>query len=573
MLGSWLDFRQNKNLATHDITPGDIFLDASNLPGLSVEQFEGRIVQPVSPRTIWMIGAGFALVAIAFIWQLFNLQIQNGAQFAAVAQENRLAHSLLFAQRGVIYDRTGKELVWNESAEDLPYALRKYSELPGLSHVLGYVRYPKTDTAGVWWRTELAGVSGAESVFDAVLAGKNGTEMAEVDAHGDIQRRSLIAPPRDGGSVRLSIDAEMQSKLYTTLAKHAETHHFVGGAGVILDVMTGEIIALTSVPEYKSQILTNGDRALVAEYSGDSRTPFLNRALAGVYTPGSIVKPLFAAAALAEGIIAPDKQIFSPGFISIPNPYNPDKPTIIKDWRAHGWTAMREAISVSSDVYFFSIGGGYEDQKGLGISRIDTYARKFGLGKPTGFDYGGESEGVIPTPEWKKEVFGEEEPWRLGDTYNTSIGQYGFQVTPMQMVRAVAAIANGGTLPAPHMLASSTPVHTPIGIDDEYLQVVREGMRLAVTSNLGTARALNIAGFPIAGKTGTAELGSRKQYMNSWVVGFWPYDKPQYAFAVVLERAPAGTLSGAAPAMRPFFEWVAHHESDDTEGVTNIQED
>ena len=125
------------------------------------------------------------------------------------------------------------------------------------------------------------------------------------------------------------------------------------------------------------------------------------------------------------------------------------------------------------------------------------------------------------------------------------------------MARVVAAIANGGSLLVPHIMASTTPVMTQVGISDDKLQVVREGMRLAVTSSIGTARSLNIPGFSIAGKTGTAEVGTRKQFMNSWSIGFWPYEHPQYAFAVVLERAPAGTLAGAAPAMRGFFEWLA----------------
>lgn len=540
-----------------DITPGDIFLDSSNLPGLAVEQFEGRIERPVSPIAVWMVGAAFSIVAIGFAWQTFNLEIVRGTHFAAIAEENRLAHSLLFAERGVIYDRTGKELAWNERSEELPYALRRYADLPGLSHTLGFVRYPRADNAGIWWRTDLSGVSGAELIFDDLLGGVNGTEMAEVDAHGMITRRMLIEPPRDGKNVTLSIDAEMQSKLYDTLLRHVEQQGFQGGAAVIMDVRTGEINALVSIPEYSSQAMTDGDHDTVEHYANNPRKPFLNRAIGGAYTPGSIVKPIFASGALQERIIDPLKAIFSPGYITIPNPYNPDKPTIIKDWRAHGWTTMREAISVSSDVYFFAVGGGYEDQEGLGIARLDKYARAFGLGKETGIDLVGEVSGVIPTPDWKREVFGEAEPWRLGDTYNTAIGQYGFQVTPIQMARAIAAVANGGSLPTPHIIASSTPVLTPTGVSDDYLTVVREGMRLAVTSSVGTARALNIFGFPIAGKTGTAEVGTHKQYMNSWTVGFWPVDKPHYAFAVVLERAPVGTPSGASPAMRPFFEWLA----------------
>lgn len=555
---SWLKSKKT----FRDITPDDVFLDSSNLPGLAVEQFEGRVEQPVSAIAVWMVFVALVLVAGVFLWRIFDLQVSKGAQYALAAENNRLAHSLIFAERGVLIDRTGKELAWNEKSEELPYSLRRYIELPGLSHVLGFVRYPRADNSGVWWRTDLKGTSGAELIFDDILDGENGTEMTEIDAHGNIARHTLIEPPSNGKSVTLSIDAEMQSKLYKILSNHASVYGFDGGAAIILDVRTGEIIALVSIPEFSSQILTDGARDLVERYTNDPRKPFLNRVIGGAYTPGSIVKPFFAAGALQEKIIDPLKSIFSPGFITVPNKYNPDKPTIIKDWRAHGWTAMREALAVSSDVYFFSIGGGYEEQEGLGIARLGVYARSFGLGKETGVDFIGEVPGTVPSPAWKEGVFGKDEPWLLGDTYNTAIGQYGFQVTPIQMARAIAAVANGGALPIPHITASTTPVLIPTGVSDAHLQIVRDGMRLGVTSDTGTARALNIYGFPVAAKTGTAEVGARNQYMNSWVVGFWPYEKPHYAFAVVLERAPSGTLAGASPAMHSFFEWLAERDID-----------
>ena len=131
------------------------------------------------------------------------------------------------------------------------------------------------------------------------------------------------------------------------------------------------------------------------------------------------------------------------------------------------------------------------------------------------------------------------------------------QVTPLQVVRAFAALANGGALPTPTIVRGAASESEKIAIPDEYMQVAREGMRLAVTSENGTARAINVGGMELAGKTGTAQLGYHNEFMNSWVVGFWPYENPRYAFAVVLEHAPAGTLSGAAPGMSSFFRWLA----------------
>src|SRR3989344_3146328 len=141
---------------------------------------------------------------------------------------------------------------------------------------------------------------------------------------------------------------------------------------------------------------------------------------------------------------------------------------------------MREAIAVSSDEYFYTIGGGYESQKGLGIAKLDEYARIFGLGTPSGIALLGEASGVIPTPEWKEAVFGPDDPWRIGNTYHTAIGQFGFQLTPLQAVRFTAAIANGGKLLVPQVVASSSPVYKNVRVSDIHLSVVRDGMRLAV---------------------------------------------------------------------------------------------
>ena len=275
------------------------------------------------------------------------------------------------------------------------------------------------------------------------------------------------------------------------------------------------------------------------------------------------MKPIFAAAALNEGIISPDKQILSTGAITIPNPYDSAHPSVFRDWRVHGWIDMRTALAVSSDEYFYTIGGGYGGQAGLGIARIDEYAARFGFGTTTGIALFGEKGGVVPSVAWKEQTF-PGDPWRIGDTYHTAIGQYGFQITPLQAVRYIASIANGGKLLTPQLIASSTPRYTDIGIPDADLQIVREGMRLAVTSTRddATVKFFNMAGIQLAAKTGTAQIGAHNEWMNSWSVGFWPADHPQYAYAVVLERAPAGTLSGAAPGILPFFQWLisAHPE-------------
>jgi penicillin-binding protein 2 len=219
---------------------------------------------------------------------------------------------------------------------------------------------------------------------------------------------------------------------------------------------------------------------------------------------------------------------------------------------------MRRAIAVSSDVYFYEIGGGFENQPGLGIEKIEKYMRLFGFGETIQDNPLFDRTGTIPSPEWKKENF-EDGSWRIGDTYHTSIGQYGFQVTPIQVARAVASIANNGALLSPTILQTSEPEaikkSEPLGFSDEQMSIVKDGMRLAVIE--GTASGLNIPQVTIAAKTGTAELGASKKFVNSWIVGFFPYEKPRFAFAAIMEKGPYDNTIGALYVVRQLFEWMA----------------
>ncbi|MEK9154398.1 MAG: penicillin-binding transpeptidase domain-containing protein, partial [Patescibacteria group bacterium] len=512
----------SKRANDREIAPDEIFLDSSNLPGRNDPQIEARVVRFLGNRSIVGIGVVFAIVTTIFSARSFELGIVHGTEYAEISRENRLDHSIIFAARGIIYDRTRREIAWNTApASSTPgsFALRKYIDMPGLSLILGFVKYPKADDEGYWWREETMGVSGSEGVFDEALRGKNGSIMVETDALGNKERQGIVMPTQNGSDIRLSIDAEVQSKLFSLLSTHAARQGFIGGAAAIMDVRTGELLALTSFPEYDNRAFTSGDASTVRKTSTDPATPLLNRAVSGLYAPGSIVKPIFAAAALNERIIDPEKKILSTGAITIPNPYDPKHPSVYRDWTVHGLVNMREAIAVSSDEYFYQIGGGYGSQKGLGIGRLEEYARRFGLGAPTGIELMGEERGVIPTPEWKAAVFQEDDPWNIGNTYHTAIGQYGFQITPLQAVSFTAAIANGGKLLRPSILIGSpyqsgVSDYTDVGIPDSYIQIVREGMRLAVTSTRSdaTVKVLNISGLPIAAKTGTAQIGAKNQW-------------------------------------------------------------
>lgn len=524
-----------------ELAPDEIFLDSSNLPEFDRDRLEGKLEKPLPERAYIGLSSAVVLIFLVLTVQAANLGLVQGAQFAAQSERNRLRPEVLFAKRGAIVDRTGTPLAWNEPGE-AGHPKRVYKS-PGFGLLLGYVSYPKKDKAGFYYDTDIKGLGGIELQYNDVLAGRNGTLLIEEDALGKVQSQGSVVAPVDGQTLTLSIDARAQKAFYDAVKELADRIPYQGGAAVLMDAQTGEIHALVSYPEYDPNVLSSGGPAeTIRNYQRDSRQPYLDRPVSGLYTPGSIVKPMIAAAAYHDGIISAEKAIVSTGSISIPNPYDPSKPTIFRDWKAHGATDMRRAIAVSSDVYFYSIGGGFGDQKGMGIERLAFWYRAFGFTSGTGIDLPGEETGFVPTPAWKEETYGE--PWRIGNTYHTSIGQYAVQVTPIEAARATAAIANGGKLVRPTLVAGQTPQGQTIAISPDALRIAREGMRQGVTE--GTSLGLNdLSSYvKIASKTGTAQLGANNEWYNTWAVGFFPYDNPKYVFTVVMEKAPAGTSVG-----------------------------
>jgi len=543
------------------VEPDEIFLDSKNLQNFDQQQFAGRIETPLKKSTVFLIGGFFTLILFVFFLRLGHLQIVKGEEYRDISERNTLKKDFIFADRGIIFDRNGKELAWNTKIPDLDFAQRTY-ETPGFSHVLGYVSYPSKDKSGVYWQKEFIGKDGLEKQYNDFLTGENGAKVVEEDVFGKVQSENTLDHPKMGGDLFTTIDKEIQQELFLMIENFSKEFSYNGGGAVIMDIQNGEIVASVSYPEYDSNILSDGkDSASINKYLTDKRKVFLNRPVAGLYTPGSIVKPFFALGALDLGIISPSKKIYSSGQIEIPNPYFPDQKTIFRDWKAHGWTNMTEAIAVSSDVYFYAIGGGYADQQGMGIANLEKYARMFNIGTKTNVDLPGEVEGIIPNPEWKARNF-KGEPWRLGNTYHTSIGQYGFQVTPLEMTRAVSTLATYGKVVTPHFLlnAQETKENTYfIELNKKNVAVALQGMRDTVT--YGTAVTLNVPYANIAAKTGTAELGVRKDRINSWIVGFFPYENPKYAFTFLMESGPSKT-GGASVLSRRFFDWMSQNKAE-----------
>lgn len=545
---------------SREIDPDEIFLDSSNLPAFDRQQFEGRLEKPIPRRTILVAGFSFLLLLLLFIGRSFALQIERGEQYAKLSEENRLRHTVIFGERGLFTDRRGELLTWNIADPSEPeFSKRRFTAREGLALLLGYLKYPSKDSAGFYYQVDFEGMDGVEKFFSEYVTPEHGLKIVETDAFGAVQSESVLRPPKNGARVTLTIDARISEKLHELIKALSALRRFDGGAGVLMDVETGELLALTSVPEYDSQILTSGkERDAIARFVADARTPFLNRVTTGLYTPGSVVKPFVAVGALEEEIITPEKELISTGSIAIENPFDKTKVTVFPDWKAHGVVDMRRALAVSSDVYFYMIGGGFEGQRGLGIGNIEKYLRLFGFGEePGGSDFFG-AAGVIPNPEWKREHFAGD-AWRLGNTYHTAIGQYGLQVTPLQVVRAVAALANGGKLLEPRLVreGGEPPAFRAIPVSPASLSVVREGMRQAVRS--GTASGLYLPQVSVAAKTGTAELGVSKRFVNSWITGFFPYEHPRYAFAIIMEKGPRENTVGALSVMRELLEWMSVH--------------
>jgi penicillin-binding protein 2 len=550
-------FRRTHLHKHKDIAPDEIFLDDKNLPDFNVHQFEGRIENPITRTTIIVLGAFFLLVGAIFAGRTGLLQVRDGAAYFSQSERNRLDHQLLFPERGIITDRNGVELAWNTpSTEDLGFSLRQYTKTPGYGGILGFLHYPARDKKGVYYRTDYEARTGIELFYNDLLKGVPGLRIIETDAIGNIVSSNVIDPSSPGENVRLTLDERLQSHFYSIISDVAHREDYLGGAAAMMDIRTGEILAAVSYPDFDPNVMTAAeDRETIAKYNKDPGSPFLNRVIGGVFTPGSIVKPIFAIGALNEGIITPEKEILSVGYIAVPNPYFPGKETRFNDWKAHGWVDMRTAIAQSSDVYFYEIAGGFPGQKGLGIRNVERYARMFGYGSTTGIDLPGEASGTIPNPEWKAKTFPTDPTWRIGDTYFTGIGQYGMQVTVIQALREAAIIAADGLVVQPHLASTAATTSAQLDIPRSFFKVVKEGMRETVTT--GTSMNLNISDVKLATKTGTAELGVTKVRVNSWVIGFFPYENPRYAFAVVMDRGVKGNTTNASYVARKMFDWMA----------------
>lgn len=447
---------------------------------------------------------------------------------------------------------------------------RYYPGGPIFSSVVGYVgRVSESDLANNPDLTaeDFVGKAGIEEEYDTTLQGTPGVDVKFTDAYGKVLGEEQQSAPAIGGSVHLTIDGGLQTELYNRIAQELVTLNRQVGIGLAINPQTGAVLSLVNLPGFDNNAFTDpaSNTAEIEDYLTSPLKPLFNRVVSGQYQPGSTIKPLDAVAALKEGVITPDQQLFSPGYLMVPDPYDSSTPTRYADWEPHGYINLAAALAQSSDVYFYIVGGGSPeyttpplnnpvdyDVQGLGPAQLYDWWTTFELGKPTGIDLPSEAAGFLPTPAWWSTI--STRPWSLGDTYNVSIGQGSLAVTPIQLLSYIDAIANGGTIYQPFLNASSTP-HVSADLTSllPQIQQVQQGMLEAVTSPQGTAYTIDDLPAQACAKTGSAQV-ENNQEENALFVGYFPCTNPQIALLILIENSKQGSLN-AVPIAKDVFDW------------------
>ena len=462
---------------------------------------------------------------------------------------------------------------------------RQYLAGSHFSHILGYIGPQTAEEYALlqqqdYQLNELVGKAGLESRYETELRGQPGALFTEADAMGRILTVLETTEPEPGLSLKLAIDAELQTFVAEIL--EASRGESPVASAVVMDANTGSVLALVSIPNYDNNLF--GDPSRAGEFETlvtDPRRPLLNHTLTPS-APGSTFKLVTASAALEYGnITATTGRDVSSAVLEVKGENGVIYP--MRDWRAHGPLELRSAIAWSSNIYFFMASCGIPDEPnadGLGKDveeaavRLGYYARSFGFGRATGIDLdAAEADGIVPTPEWKQrsrsgpEFNPEDRDWYYADTCFTGIGQGDVLATPLQIAAMTAAIANGGTLVQPHVVdeivdSEGTVVETiaPAGVEvpvsPENLKVVREGMRESVSYGAGERANIDETVL-VAGKTGTAEFGFRRDdgtfLEHGWFTGFAPYDDPEIVVTVYYELGVGGLK--AAPVAGRIIEY------------------
>lgn len=420
-----------------------------------------------------------------------------------------------------------------ENMTDLPGVswiskpMRNYLHTGSLSHIVGYVGDITKDEWTVLYnqgytKNSIVGKTGIEKQYDSLLQGKQGREMSTIDVHGRIiSDAPIVEPPEMGNSLVLTIDSDIQKLVEEALGNRV-------GASVVLKPATGEILAMVSYPYFDSNIFNSEDSAI--EYNkllNDSSKPLINRAVQLSYPPASTFKIVMSAAMLQENAFSSAKKIECKGKMI----YGGHTFHCHVHEPGHGWLDMKNGLAQSCDVYYWTVGRDY-----LGIEKIASYAKEFGLGQSSKIDLPSQVTGLVPTAEWKEKRY--HEKWLGGDTMSCSIGQGYMEATPLQLANMIAMVSNEGVIYKPHILKEvrnpvtdevireiKPEVLTESTIDNEVWKELQEALRYTVTD--GTPQyPMHNKIVQIACKTGTAEVDKYKDSWHSWLVAYAPYDAP-----------------------------------------------
>jgi len=573
-------------------------------------------------RRLRLFSAAIVALLVAIGTGFWFVQVVDGSSYREMAESNRLRRLPVRAPRGLIHDRDGRLLVENipsysllldrgrvvDPGSSLAFAaqildrptaelerrLRKHSNTPvflpvllaerlslaqvarfavaawehpefeidiehlrlyrhGMQtgHVLGYLgevgkpelaEHPDRYSPG-----DLVGKRGVEETFDRSLRGQEGRRVVVVDSRGQVLEELSREPAAPGHDLELSIDLELQQEAERQLRDRV-------GAVVAMDPRSGEVLALYSSPAYNPNVFARGLTAQEwQDLLGAPHNPLQNRALQNTHPPGSVFKIVMAVAGLEEGIIRPGEKMYCPGWTTIYNHrFHCGKRS------GHGWVNLEEALKESCNVYFYHLG-----QK-LGLERIAHYAELFGLGQTTGIELSGEKRGLVPSEAWSLATRGS--PWFPGETISLAVGQGALLVTPLQVARMMAAVANGGQLVTPTLVHQPEPSRRrPLGIEPSALAAVRRGLVAVVNEPGGTAYwTARLPRFRIAGKTGTAQvvasrvLGSGEELpfeerTHAWFASFAPAEDPQLVVVVFVEHGGGGAAA-AAPIAKALYE-------------------
>lgn len=500
-----------------------------------------------------------------FLAQVFAWPTEKKEALKSKVEYNK-SQSSITIERDISFDQMSKVLTHQYDLHGVnigyePTRIYPYGVLA--SHVLGYLgevgkkelnrirSKESTDATHQYGLGDYWGVYGIEKKYEHVLRGKPGTLPVVEDARGrelsDEKAYDLLPSfqeqkPISGSDVRLSIDSRLQKVLEDAFLKYDS------GSAVLLNIETGEILAMLSYPNFKPQEFARGvSTQYWRQINKNNLNPMYNRAVKGVYPPGSTFKMITAHAALEEKVIGPEDKIFCPGYYRLGR-------EVKRCWNrgGHGWMNAKNAIKHSCDVYFYEVG------RRLGIDKIAEYARKYDLGQVTGIQYQPEAKGLVPDSQWKRKVY--EQPWVAGETLSVAIGQGYLQTSVLQMARMVGGLAKGYliTPTLQYMRLNQEMNKKAIDLPHEIQDVILQGMYEVVNTPGGTAywggRSSKIE---IAGKTGTAQVVSfraKKQLEDhAWYVAYAPAQDPKVAAAVIVEHGGHGGAV-AAPIIKKVMD-------------------